>query len=188
MKDELVYIKSNYINYNFKRFGEYVNPSPESFRKAIEHKIYVPAKLSDTVRDNKKLLCSFLTLRVIGANTLMTFTKSRREKCIVLDIPVTRGMLKRNPNELAFLEAIKNFLSPYLTPQDIRKTHLQVSGVINYGSVFGIHYTVLVPPEIEKQLKKSELPNGRSYRIAKLQSVSNLDSVSQLCIKNYKEV
>lgn len=188
MRDELVFVKSNYVNHDFKRVGEYVNPSKDKFDKSIEHKIFIPTETANIVRDNKKLLCSFLTIRVIGDNTLMTFMKEKDKKCVVIDIPVTRGMLKKSNNELAFLEAVKCFLSPYLSVQDIQRTHIRVSGVLNYATVFGIHYTLYVTPDIEKQLKKSSLRNGKSYRISKLQSDLSLDDISQMCIKNYKEV
>ena len=188
MKDELVFVKSNYVNHDFKRVGEYVNPSKDKFDKSIEHKIFIPTKTANIVRDNKKLLCSFLTIRVIGDNTLMTFMKEKDKKCVVIDIPVTRGMFKKSNNELAFLEAVKCFLSPYLSVQDIQRTHIRVSGVLNYATVFGIHYTLYVTPDIEKQLRKSSLENGKSYRISKLQSDLSLDDISQMCIKNYKKV
>ena len=97
-------------------------------------------------------------------------------------------MFKKSNNELAFLEAVKCFLSPYLSVQDIQRTHIRVSGVLNYATVFGIHYTLYVTPDIEKQLRKSSLGNGKSYRISKLQSDLSLDDISQMCIKNYKEV
>lgn len=188
MRDELVFVKSNYVNHDFKRVGEYVNPSKDKFDKSIEHKIFISTKTDNIVRDNKKLLCSFLTIRVIGDNTLMTFMKEKDKKCVVIDIPVTRGMFKKSNNELAFLEAVKCFLSPYLSVQDIQRTHIRVSGVLNYATVFGIHYTLYVTPDIEKQLRKSSLGNGKSYRISKLQSDLSLDGISQMCIKNYKEV
>ena len=188
MKEELVFVKSNFIGYNFKKLGEYVNPDKASFDKAIEHKIFMSPKQSDTARANKKMLCSFLTVRVIGNNSLMTVIKDPSQKCVVLDIPVTRGMFKKSNNELAFLEAVKCFLSPYLSVQDIQRTHIRVSGVLNYATVFGIHYTLYVTPDIEKQLRKSSLGNGKSYRISKLQSDLSLDGISQMCIKNYKEV
>ena len=188
MKDELVFVKSNFVNHDFKRIGEYTNPSKDKFDKSIEHKIFIPTGTANIVRDNKKLLCSFLTIRVIGDNTLMTFMKEKDKKCVVIDIPVTRGMFKKSNNELAFLEAVKCFLSPYLSVQDIQRTHIRVSGVLNYATVFGIHYTLYVTPDIEKQLRKSSLGNGKSYRIAKLQADLSLDGISQMCIKNYKEV
>lgn len=188
MKDELVFVKSNYINHDFKHIGEYINPTREKFDKAIERKIFIPTDMVETVRDNKKLLCSFLTIRVIGNNTLMTFSREKGKKCIVIDIPVTRGMFKKSNNELAFLEAIKCFLSPYLSVQDIQRTHIRVTGALNYATVFGIHYNLYITPDIEKQLKKSDFPNGKSYKISKLQSDSSLDGISQMCIKNYKEV
>ena len=188
MRDELTFVKSNYVNHDFKRVGEYVNPSKDKFDKSIEHKIFIPTKTANIVRDNKKLLCSFLTIRVIGDNTLMTFMKEKDKKCVVIDIPVTRGMFKKSNNELAFLEAVKCFLFPYLSVQDIQRTHIRVSGVLNYATVFGIHYTLYVTPDIEKQLRKSSLGNGKSYRISKLQSDLSLDGISQMCINNYKEV
>ena len=189
MKDELVYVKSNYINYSFRSFGEYQNTTQETFNKAIEHKIFVSTKFSETVRDNKKLLCSFLTIRVLGDNTLMTFVKEKDKKCIVIDIPVMRGMFKKNQNDLAFVDAVKEFLSPYLSMEDLRKTHLRVSGVLNYGTAFGIHYNLYITPEIEKRLRKnSEFMNGKSYRISELQSDTSLDGISRVCINNYKEV
>ena len=188
MRDELVFVKSNFVNQDFKCVGEYTNPSKDKFDKAIEHKIFIPTGTANIVRDNKKLLCSFLTIRVLGDNTLMTFMKEKGKKCVVIDIPVTRGMFKKSNNELAFLEAVKCFLSPYLSVQDIQQTHIRVSGVLNYATVFGIHYTLYVTPDIEKRLRKSSLGNGKSYRIAKLQSDLSLDGISQMCINNYKEV
>ena len=188
MKDELVFVKSNYINNDFKKVGEYINPDSDKFDRAIEHKIYVSLKDVESIRDNKKMLCSFLTIRVIGDNTLMTFAKDKNKKCVVLDIPVTRGMFKRNPNELAFVEAVKDYFSPFLSLQSIRQTHLYVSGVVNHDVVFGIHYTLFITPDIEKQLRKSDFPNGKYYRISKLQSDSSLDCISQMCINNYREV
>ena len=188
MKDELVYVKSNYINYNFKHIGEYTHPDSKLFDKSIERKLYLPSEQADIVRGNKKMLCSFLSLRVKEKNTLMTFVKNRDTKCIVLDLPVTRGMFKRNPNELAFIEPVQDYLEQYLTTTDIKYTYLYVSGVVNHNVLFGIHYTLYIPEDLEKKLKKSDFPNGKSYRISKLQHMNELDSLSQMCIKNYKEV
>lgn len=187
MKEELVFVKSNFIGYNFKKLGEYVNPDKASFDKAIEHKIFMSPKQAEKARANKKMLCSFLTVRVIGDNSLMTVIKDPAQKCVVLDIPVTRGMFKRNPNDYAFLEAVKNYVQPLLSIEELKKTHLVVSGVVNHEALFGMHYTLLVPKEVEKTLKASDFPNGKTFKITTLQKDTKLDELSKMCMKNCKE-
>lgn len=187
---QFVFVKANYIKYNFKRVGEYINPDTSSFVQAIQHKIYIPQEAMDKfeLRDNKKMLCSFLTVRVIDENSLMTFGSGDTIK-IALDIPVERKDFKAG-EMFAFEQAVVNFFRRYVPTDLMKNTHLQVSGVLNHEKFFGIHYTVLIPKELENYLKKSELNNGKTLSIVQLQDKykDSLDSVSELCIKNYRGV
>lgn len=184
MKD-LVFVKANFIHQNFKKLGEIKDPDAKKFSNAIQHKIYIPQDRADNVRPNLKMLCAFLSIRVIGKDQLMTFG-SGEEVNIALDIPVSRKDFKAG-EQFGFQQAVVNFFRQYAPMELMPKTHLQVNGVINHEKMFGIHYTVLIPEELEKELRRSELNNGKTLSIVKLRGLSNLNSVSALCIDNYKE-
>ena len=112
MKDELVFVKSNFVNHDFKRIGEYTNPSKDKFDKAIEHKIFIPTGTVNIVRDNKKLLCSFLTIRVIGDNTLMTLDKTLSSFwvgvifTIAVASPITAAIIANTSFQCALIHSI----------------------------------------------------------------------------------
>ena len=187
MKD-LVFVKANFIKHDFKKLGEIKNPDPKEFNKAIEHKIYIPQDRVGDVRPNLKMLCAFLTIRVIGNNKLMTFGSGDEIK-IALDIPVSRKDFKAG-EQFGFQQAVVNFFKQYAPMELMPKTHLDVSGVINHDNMFGIHYTVLVPEELETALRKSDMENGKTLSLKDLQGKyrPKLSSVSAMCIDNYKEV
>lgn len=184
MKD-LVFVKANYIKQNFKKLGEIRNPDSKDFNKAIEHKVYIPQDRVDGVRPSLKMLCAFLSIRVIGKDTLMTFG-SGEEINIALDIPVSRKDFKAG-EQFAFEQAVASFFRQYAPMELMAKTHLHVDGVINHEKMFGIHYTVYIPEELEKSLRKSEMNNGKTLSIVTLRGSSKLNSVSAMCINNYKE-
>ena len=186
MKD-LVFVKANYIKQNFKKLGEIKNPDSKDFGNAIQHKVYIPQDRADNVRPNLKMLCAFLTIRVIGNNELMTFGSGDEVK-ISLDIPVSRKDFKAG-EQFGFQQAVVNFFKQYAPMELMPKTHLTVSGVINHEKMFGIHYTVLVPEELEKALRKSEMENGKTLSLEDLKGKyrPKLSSVSAMCIDNYKE-
>ena len=184
MKD-LVFVKANFIQHNFRKLGEIKNPDSKSFNDAIQHKVYIPQDRVSEVRPSLKMLCAFLSIRVIGKDTLMTFG-SGDEVNIALDIPVSRKDFKAG-EQFAFEQAVANYFRQYAPLELMSKTHLQVNGVINHERLFGIHYTVFVPEELETALRKSEMNNGKTLPISKLRGLPNLNSVSALCINNYKE-
>ena len=184
---DLVFVKANYIKQGFKKLGETRNPDTKDFSNATQHKIYIPQDRADNVRPNLKMLCAFLTIRVIGKDKLMTFGSGDEVK-IALDIPVSRKDFKSG-EQFGFQQAVVNFFRQYAPMEMMSKTHLTVSGVINHEKMFGIHYTVLVPEELETALRKSEMENGKTLSLADLKGKyrPKLSSVSAMCIDNYKE-
>lgn len=187
MKEELVFVKANYIDRKFKTLKEYTDLDKRKLLKAIEHKIYIVPAQGGCVKNNKKIVCSFLTFRIIGENKLMTNTLESKQLSFVAEIPITRGDVKNNLGDTIFLSALTTYVKTILTPQELRKTFLQTSGVINHDGLFGVHYTILIPKELEKVLKKSQFPSGKSYRISTLDGHS-MDTLSQMCLAHYREV
>ena len=184
---DYIFVKANFINQYFKKDKEYVNPSMENFLKAIEHKIYIPENQISNVRENKLMLCSFISFRVIGNNKLLWFeTKEDEEYSVVRAFPVERRSLKTGES-YAFEKTVVDVCKKICTNTVVMpKTHLQVNGAVRSGGMFGIHYTILIPEEF---LSSFDFSENSALDISYLQTNKDtLDDISALCIDNYKEI
>lgn len=184
---DYIFVKANFINQYFKKEKEYSNPSMQDFLKAIEHKIFIPENQMSNVRENKLMLCSFVSFRIIGNNKLVWLaTDDSDEYSIVGAFPVERRSLKTGES-YAFEKTVVDVCKKICTDMSVMpKTHLQVNGAVRSGNMFGIHYTILIPEDL---LESFNFSDGGVLDISYLQTNKDkLDDISALCIDNYKEI